>query len=67
MDEMEVKLSKDMQEAAESLGSNLAQSEPLVHYRQAVQALDSDPQSGELLQRLAAGVQYSPGSPGKFT
>lgn len=53
MENIEIKPSKDMEEAAGSLASNLAQSEPFVRYKQAIQALDADPKASDLLQRLA--------------
>jgi len=49
-----VQLPPDLQEALDALAENLAQSEPLVLYRQAQARLDADPQARTLLERLSA-------------
>ena len=49
-----VRLPPDLQEAVEALAENLAQSEPLILYRQAQARLDADHQAHTLLERLSA-------------
>ncbi len=52
MNNNDIPLTLELHEALDSLASNLSQSEPFVRYHQAIQALESDKQAKDLLQRL---------------
>ncbi len=52
MNNNDIHLTLELHEALDSLASNLSQSEPFVGYHQAMQALESDAQAKDLLQRL---------------
>ena len=53
MDINDVAITTDMLEATDALATNLRQSEPFVLYRQAIAALESDPQASGLIQQLS--------------